>query len=293
MAKIVIENLKYRYPETKELALDNIFLTISPGEFIGVIGRNEAGKSTLCQAIVGLVPNFYKGAYGGSVFIDDLSVKKAGVHEICKKVGLVFQNPFNQITGSKLTVYEEIAFGLENMGIPKVEMVRRIEEAMDLLDISWLKNRSPFELSGGQMQRMAIASIIAMKPEIIILDEPTSQLDPEGSEEVFSAVQKLSKKGITIIMVEHKIEKLAAYSDRVVLMDKGKVIDVDTPERLFSRDDLSTYGVEPPVYTKIFKGLGIKNPETSLYPVTLEEAKNLLTPVVERGVSLHGDTSNQ
>lgn len=289
MARIVIENLKYRYPETTDLALDNISLTILPGEFIGIVGRNGAGKSTLCQAIVGLVPNFYKGAYGGRVLVDDLEVKKAGVHEVCKKVGLVFQNPFNQITGSKLTVYEEIAFGLENMGIPKGEMIVRIEEAMDLLDIGWLKNRSPFELSGGQMQRMAIASIIAMKPEVIILDEPTSQLDPEGSEEVLSAVQKLSKKGITIIMVEHKIEKLAAYSDRVVLMDEGKVIAVDTPQRLFSREDLSTYGVEPPVYTKIFKGLGIKDPKTSLYPVTLEEAEELLTPVEERGGSSHDD----
>ena len=289
MVKIVIENLKYRYPETTNLALDNISLTILPGELLGIVGRIGAGKSTLCQAIVGLVPNFYKGAYGGRVLVDDLEVKKAGVHEVCKKVGLVFQNPFNQITGSKLTVYEEIAFGLENMGIPKGEMIVRIEEAMDILDIGWLKNRSPFELSGGQMQRMAIASIIAMKPEIIILDEPTSQLDPEGSEEVFSAVQKLSKKGITIIMVEHKIEKLATYSDRVVLMNEGKVIAVDTPQRLFSREDISTYGVEPPMYTKIFKGLGIKYPKTSLYPVTLEEAKELLTPVEERGGSLHGD----
>ena len=289
MARIVIENLKYRYPEAKTLALDNISLTIEEGEFLGIVGRNDAGKSTFCQAIVGLVPNFYKGAYGGKILVGDIEVKKAGVHQVCRKVGLVFQNPFNQVTGSKLKVYDEIAFGLENMGIPKDEMINRIDEAMELLDISRLKDRSPFSLSGGQMQRMAIASIIAMRPEVIILDEPTSQLDPEGSEEVFSAVQKLSKKGITIIMVEHKIEKVAAYSHRVALMDNGRIVSVDTPQRLFSREDLSSYGVEPPVYTKIFQGLGIKDDKTSLYPVTLEEAKALLSSKAEKGGPSYGN----
>ena len=276
MAEIKVENLKYRYPDTEKLALDGITCDIKPGEFIGVIGRNGSGKSTFCQALLGLVPNFYRGAYGGKVFVDDVEVKNVEVDELCQKVGMVFQNPFNQVTGSKLSVYEEIAFGLENFGIPRDEMKRRIDDSLELLDIAKYKDRAPFDLSGGQMQRMAIASIIAMQPEVIVLDEPTSQLDPQGSEEVFKAVAKLSQKGITVIMVEHKIEKIAAYSDRVMLLDDGKLVDINTPQEIFSRDDLMEHGVSAPAYTRICKELGLKVTGTDYYPVTLEEARELL-----------------
>lgn len=276
MAEIKVENLKYRYPDTEKLALDGITCDIKPGEFIGVIGRNGSGKSTFCQALLGLVPNFYRGAYGGKVLVDDVEVRNVEVDELCQKVGMVFQNPFNQVTGSKLTVYEEIAFGLENFGIPRDEMKKRIDDSLELLDIAKYRDRAPFDLSGGQMQRMAIASIIAMQPEVIVLDEPTSQLDPQGSEEVFKAVAKLSQKGITVIMVEHKIEKIAAYSDRIMLLDDGKLVDINTPQEIFSRDDLMEHGVAAPAYTRICKELGLKVPGTDYYPVTLEEARQLL-----------------
>lgn len=276
MARIRAQNLKYKYPLTDKLALDDLSFTIEPGEFIGIIGRNNAGKSTLCQALVGIIPNFYKGAYGGKIFLDDLEVAASPISEVCKKAGIVFQNPFNQVTGSKLTVYEEISFGLENMGLPREEMIERIDYSLELLGISRFRDRNPFDLSGGQMQRMAIAGIIAMKPEIIILDEPTSQLDPQGSEEVFQAVQTLSQEGITILMVEHKMEKIAAYSDRVMLLDGGKVVDFDTPQRIFSRSDLESYGVVPPAFTQICKKLGIRDAATGCYPVTLEEAQQTM-----------------
>ncbi|MBE6822736.1 MAG: ATP-binding cassette domain-containing protein [Ruminococcaceae bacterium] len=276
MAKIVVEHLKYRYPLTDELALKDISFTIEPGEFIGIIGENNAGKSTLCQALVGIIPNFYKGAYGGKVFIDDLEVAKHSISEVCRKVGIVFQNPFNQVTGSKLTVYEEIAFGLENMGLSRTEMMERIDYSLKLLDIYQYKDRNPFDLSGGQMQRMAIASIIAMRPEVIILDEPTSQLDPQGSEEVFRAVQSLSQEGISILMVEHKMEKIAAYSDRVMLLKDGKMVAFDTPQKVFSLENLEQYGVNAPAFTRICKKLGIKNQKNGCYPVTLEEAEGAI-----------------
>lgn len=276
MAEITVEHLKYRYPLTEELALKDLSFTVKPGEFIGIIGENGAGKSTLCQALVGIVPNFYKGAYGGRVLIDDMEIKSHSISEICRKVGIVFQNPFNQVTGSKLTVYEEIAFGLENMGVPRPEMIKRIDAALRLLDIYPYKDRNPFDLSGGQMQRMAIAGVIAMKPEVIILDEPTSQLDPQGSEEVFRAVQSLSREGITVIMAEHKMEKIAAYSDRVILLNQGRLIAVDTPQKIFSRDDLNAYGVNAPEFTRICRSLGIRNSKTGCYPVTLEEAEGAL-----------------
>lgn len=283
MARIVVENLKYQYPLTQELALKDISFTVEPGEFIGIIGANNAGKSTLCQALVGIVPHFFKGAYGGRILMGDQVVEKSTISDICRTAGIVFQNPFNQVTGSKLTVYEEIAFGLENMGLPRDEMIKRIDYSMELLDIAPYRDRNPFDLSGGQMQRMAIASIIAMKPEVIILDEPTSQLDPQGSEEVFKAVQSLSHEGITILMVEHKMEKIAAYSNRVMLMSGGRLVDFDTPQRIFSRDDLEDYGVAAPEFTRICRALGIKDTATGCYPVTLEEAEDMLDSIRKGG----------
>jgi energy-coupling factor transport system ATP-binding protein len=276
MKKIVVENLKYKYPSSEKFVLADLSFEVEQGEFIGIIGENSAGKSTLCQAIVGLVPHFYKGAYGGKIIVDGLEVKRSTITELSLKVGIVFQNPFTQITGSKMTVFEEIAFGLENMGVPQVEMLERIDDVLRLFNIAHLKDRNPFDLSGGQMQRMAIASIIAMKPDIIVLDEPTSQLDPEGSEEVFRAIQSLSNQGITIIMVEHKMEKVAQYCDKVLLLKDGKKVDFASPEKIFSREDLDDYGVTAPVYTRVCKELNLKKAGTDYYPVTLEDAYQAL-----------------
>lgn len=276
MAFIKVENLKYKYPHSKELALKNISFEIERGEFIGIIGENNSGKSTLCQSFIGLVPNFYKGAYGGKVIIDELEVSKSDISKLCSKVGIVFQNPFNQLTGAKDNVYEEVAFGLQNLGLSRSEIHTRVEEALKLLDIESFKGRNPFDLSGGQMQRVAIASILAMKPEIIVLDEPTSQLDPQGSEEVFKAVNKLTKSGITVIMVEHKIEKIAQYSDKIMLLHKGELIAFDKPEKIFSMDNLKEYGVSAPVFTRICRELGVKDKDTDLYPTTLDKTKDIL-----------------
>jgi len=276
MEKIVVENLKYKYPLTDKLALDDISFKVEQGEFIGIIGKNSSGKSTLCQALVGLIPHFYKGGYGGKVFVCNMEVLNSSISDIVKKVGIVFQNPFTQITGSKLSVYEEISFGLENLGVPRSEMIEKIDYSLKLLDIYKYKDRSPFELSGGQMQRVAIASIISMNPDIIILDEPTSQLDPQGSEEVYKAIQKLSLEGKTVIMVDHKMEKIAQYASKVILISEGKIVDFDVPAKVFSRDDLENYGVTAPVYTKICRGLNLKNENTGFYPITLEETYDLV-----------------
>ena len=222
MPVIAVENLKYRYPNTESLALDGLSFTVEKGEFIGIVGENGAGKSTLSQALIGLVPQFYKGAYGGRVLIEDLPAETTPISELCCKVGLVFQNPFNQLSGAKDNVYEEVAFGMQNLGVPREEMHRRAEEALKLLDIWQYRDRNPFDLSGGQMQRVAIASVLVMNPDILVLDEPTSQLDPQGSEEVFRTVDKLARSGITILMIEQKIEKIAAYCDRILLLHKGR-----------------------------------------------------------------------
>lgn len=273
MAFIEVKGLKYKYPHTSKLVLDGIDFEADKGQFIGIIGENQAGKSTLCQAFAGLVPTMFRGAYGGKVIIDGVEASKVPIAVLCQKVGLVFQNPFNQLSGAKDTVFEEIAFGLQNLGIPREEIGKRVEKALKLLDIIEYKDRNPFDLSGGQIQRVAIASILAMEPEVLVLDEPTSQLDPQGSEDVFLVVEKLAKTGITIIMVEQKMEKLAAYCDKILLLHRGVQVAYDVPERIFSRDDLRELGVEPPVYTQVSKALSVyrKEGDELLYPVTLNQ----------------------
>ena len=275
MPVIAVENLKYRYPHADALALDGLTFTVEKGEFIGIVGANGAGKSTLSQALIGLVPQFYNGAYGGRVLIDGLPAESTPISELCCKVGLVFQNPFNQLSGAKDNVYEEVAFGMQNLGVPRAEMHRRTENALKLLDIWQFRDRNPFDLSGGQMQRVAIASILVMEPDIIVLDEPTSQLDPQGSEEVFRTVDKLAHSGITILMIEQKIEKIAAYCDRILLLHQGHQIAFDTPQKVFSRPDLEQLGVQAPVFTRVCRALGTTLPDGS-YPVTVEEAANQL-----------------
>ena len=276
MAFIEVKGLKYKYPHTSKLVLDGIDFEADKGQFIGIIGENRAGKSTLCQAFAGLVPTMFRGAYGGKVIIDGVEASKVPIAVLCQKVGLVFQNPFNQLSGAKETVFEEIAFGLQNLGIPREEKGKRVDKALKLLDIIKYKDRNPFDLSGGQIQRVAIASILAMEPEVLVLDEPTSQLDPQGSEDVFLVVEKLAKTGITIIMVEQKMEKLAAYCDKILLLHRGSQVAYDVPERIFSRDDLRDLGVEPPVYTQVSKALSVyrKEGDDVLYPVTLKQIQD-------------------
>ena len=249
MSLIEVKDLKYRYPGTTQLALDGVSFTVEKGEFIGIAGENGAGKSSLSQALLGLIPQFYKGAYGGSVTVCGMDARSTPVSELCRHVGLVFQNPFNQLSGAKDTVYDEVGYGLQNLGFPPAEIRTRVESVLRCFGIWEYRDRNPFDLSGGQLQRVAICSVLAMKPDVLILDEPTSQLDPEGSEEVFHTVDELTKMGITIIMIEQKIEKLAGYCDRVLLMHQGRVVDYDTPRKIFSREDLYDLGVNPPAYT--------------------------------------------
>ena len=270
MSLIEVKDLKYRYPGTTQLALDGVSFTVEKGEFIGIAGENGAGKSSLSQALLGLIPQFYKGAYGGSVTVCGMDARSTPVSELCRHVGLVFQNPFNQLSGAKDTVYDEVGYGLQNLGFPPAEIRARVESVLRCFGIWEYRDRNPFDLSGGQLQRVAICSVLAMKPDVLILDEPTSQLDPEGSEEVFHTVDELTKMGITIIMIEQKIEKLAGYCDRVLLMHQGRVVDYDTPRRIFSREDLYDLGVNPPAYTRFARANALVFEDGTL-PVTHAE----------------------
>jgi energy-coupling factor transport system ATP-binding protein len=190
-------------------------------------------------------------------------------------VGLVFENPFTQITGSKLTVYEEVAFGLEHSGVSREEMIPRIDHALELLGLTDLADRMPFALSGGQMQRLAIASVLAMRPRILVLDEPTSQLDPAGTSEVFQAIGQLRKEGITVLIAEHKVERIAAAADRVIALQDGKLVDWNRPAELFGREDLHDRGLPTPAVVQVAKAWGLADGSGEL-PLSIAEARRLL-----------------
>lgn len=275
MALIEVEELRYRYPGAERLALDHVSFSVEEGELVGIVGSNLSGKSTLCAALVGLVPHFYKGAYGGRVTVAGMTVREHTVGEMSRKVGLVFENPFTQITGSKLTVYEEVAFGLEHSGVSREEMIPRIDRALELLGLSEFGDRMPFALSGGQMQRLAIASVLAMRPEILVLDEPTSQLDPAGTSEVFEAIRQLKNEGITVLIAEHKVERIAAAADRVIALQDGRVVEWNTPARLFGRPDLHDRGVAAPAVVQVAKAWGLTDGAGEL-PLSIEQATRLL-----------------
>ena len=273
MAIINLQNVTYKYPLTHAPALQNINLQVDEGEFVAVIGPNGAGKSTLCYTIAGFVPHFFRGELTGVVEVAGNESSKSSLHEWVLNVGLAFQNPFNQISGAKYTVFEEIAFGLENIGVPREEMKPRVEEAMSLTGISNLADRSPYSLSGGQQQRVALTSILVMQPKVLVLDEPTSQMDPIGTREVFGVIRKLSEKGMTVVMVEHKVEWIAEFADKVVALHDGSILLEGNPQEVLTSDLLTDKGFGISRYTSAArkaKELGVWKKDK--LPVTLDEA---------------------
>ncbi|MEM3754132.1 MAG: ABC transporter ATP-binding protein, partial [Candidatus Bathyarchaeia archaeon] len=234
---IIIENLSYAYPKSKELVLKNINLRVKEGEFLAIMGKTGAGKTTLCLALNGIIPQFYEnGKIEGEVIVDGLSTYNTPIQKLALSVGMVFQDFESQIFG--VTVEEDIGFGLSNIGLPKEEILRRINEVLSIVRLNGYEKREVGALSGGELQRLAIADILAMKPKILVLDEPTSQLDPIGKEEVFSVILSLKEKlGITTIITEHKSEEIAQYADRVIVLKNGEIALEGHPKDLFKKID--------------------------------------------------------
>jgi energy-coupling factor transport system ATP-binding protein len=224
MAFLELKNINYKYPTSEDWVVRNIDMKIEKGEFWAIVGKNGSGKTTLCNIMRGFAPSFFKGIFEGEVIVDNKNLSDYSEGEKATKIGFVFQNPFVQISGVKETVYDEIAFGLENLGLEEQYIRNKVEETLKLIDIDYLRNKNPFELSGGQRQRVALASIIAMNPDILVIDEPTSQLDPDGTEKVFEIIETMKNKGKTIILVEHKIELIAEYADNIIVLDEGEII---------------------------------------------------------------------
>ena len=224
MGYFKIENVNYKYPLEEKQALKNINIEIKKGEFWAVIGKNGSGKTTFCNMLRRFVPDFYKGELTGKITLEDKELKDYSQKELVQKIGFVFQNPFTQISGVKDTVFEEIAYGLENLGLEKEEIISKVEKILKLLEIEKLRDRNPYDLSGGQKQRVALASIIAMDPDILVIDEPTSQLDPKGTEDIFKIINLMANEGKTIILVEHKLELIAEYAQNILVLDEGEII---------------------------------------------------------------------
>ncbi len=273
MAFVNLQNVTYKYPLTKTPVLQNINLQVKEGEFISIVGPNGAGKSTLCYALAGFVPHFFKGEISGTIEVAGKESSKATLDEWILNVGLAFQNPFNQISGAKYTVFEEIAFGLENIGVPREEMKERVQNAMALTGITELADRSPYSLSGGQQQRVALTSILVMRPRLLVLDEPTSQMDPIGTREVFGTIRKMAEEGMTVVLVEHKMEWIAEFADRVIALKNGSILLEGKPNQVLTSDLLAENGFGISRYTSTAREArkqGMWKKEN--LPVTLDEA---------------------
>ncbi|MBU5256318.1 energy-coupling factor transporter ATPase [Tissierella praeacuta] len=279
-----INNLNYIYnPNTpfEKKALDNISLEIDEGEFIGLIGHTGSGKSTFVQHLNGLIK-----PTSGNIIIDNINIvtKDANLKEVRQKVGLVFQYPEHQLFEEN--IYKDIAFGPRNLGLNEEEIHSRVKESMELVGLNFneLKDRSPFELSGGQKRRVAIAGVIAMKPKILVLDEPTAGLDPRGRDEILGEIQKLYQKGgITIILVSHSMEDVAKLVDRILVMHKGKLqMDGSTREVFRKAEELESLGLGIPQITKFMKKFKEKGNDVKDDVLTVDEAKEEILKFLRR-----------
>ncbi len=283
MSYLKLENINYRYPLSEDNVLKNIDLDIEKGDFWAVIGRNGSGKTTLCNVLRGFVPDFYKGEMTGKITLEGKKLSEYTPGEISRKIGFVFQNPFTQISGVKETVYEEIAFGLENLGM-EVEFIRdKVEEILSLLEIEHLRDKNPYELSGGQGQRVALASIIAMDPDILVIDEPTSQLDPKGTEDVFKIIEIMANRGKTIVLVEHKIELIAEYAKKILVLDEGEIILKGKAKEILKDRSLLEKEIGMPQYTllayKYFEDQGSVSPQGEI-PLKKAEAVEIFGKII-------------
>ena len=237
---IEIKNLSFQYEGSSKKVLKNLNINIKEGEFICVLGHNGSGKSTTARLIDGLLV-----AESGQIIVDGQELTEENVWDIRDKIGMVFQNPDNQFVGA--TVEDDVAFGLENKGVPYEEMASRVQEALEFVGMSEFKDREPARLSGGQKQRVAIAGIVAMRPSILILDEATSMLDPEGRQELIQSIKAIRKEyGMTVLSITHDLDEVS-LSDRVLVLKKGKVESVSSPRELFSRgSELVDLGLDIP-----------------------------------------------
>ncbi len=272
----VLEQVSYQYPTGTGCALRDVSLRIRRGEFLGLVGATGSGKSTLCMALNGVVPQFYGGRFWGRICVDGLDTLEQPIARLAHHVGQVFEDPETQLIAT--SVENEVAFALENLRVPRDEMRLRISEVLELVRLSHVRKKAPQDLSGGQKQRLAIAAAIATRPKLLVLDEPTSQLDPVGAFEIFATVRELNRKlGMTVVLVSHAAEELAECAERIALLAEGQLVTVGTPGQVYGDvKRLLSHHVRPPQVTMTFHLLGPAAVPSGALPTRLAEASKLL-----------------
>jgi energy-coupling factor transporter ATP-binding protein EcfA2 len=249
---LALNEVRYRYAGAASAALEGISLTLEPGRVLGVVGPNGAGKSTLCLVAAGLAPATIGGELTGEVRIDGVATASSRPHELAQRCGILFQNPTTQLSGTSATVWEEIAFGPRNLGLPLHEVVARVDAALDALAIRPLADRDPERLSGGQAQLVALAGVLALRPAYLVLDEPTSQLDPQGTRLVGAAIAELTRHtGAGVLIAEHKTDLLATIADQVAVLVAGVLEASADASSMLADARLEAWGVESPSRVRI------------------------------------------
>lgn len=281
---ILIRDLTYTYPRSEEPAVKNINLEIYEGEIVTLMGHTGCGKSTLCLTLNGVIPHALGGVMKGHVIVDGLDVQEHDILDLAQRVGMVFQDPETQLFS--VTVRSEVAFGPENLALPIDEIIGRVKWALEATRLTGFEERAPTSLSGGEKQQVALAAALAMRPKILVLDEPTSELDPAGTLRMFSLIKGINEKyGTTVLMIEHKEEALR-LSDRVILMKNGEIICQGDPRDVFSNlRAVRESRVRAPQVSQLFYKLKEKGVAVHKAPITVEEGYKVLQKLLsERGV---------
>jgi len=275
MTLITYNNFHFRYKKNKEYQLNNINLKIDENKFILLCGETGSGKTTLIRSMNGLIPQFYPGYYKGNVIVNGNDNSETPIAELARDVGIVFQNPENQLIA--MDVENEIAFGMENLGFSKEKMRKKIEDITKTMEIEHLLDRAPFELSGGEEQRVAIASILVLEPKILILDEPLSSLDPYMAEKIIFLLKKIQiETNTTIIISEHRMDLILPVVDEIILMSNGYVLEHDTKENIINGKTFQDLNLNKPIIYSIFSQLKKENLFIEKIPASISEAINYL-----------------
>lgn len=277
---IEIEHLSFTYAGAKTKVLEDITLSIPRGAFFGVVGPSGCGKTTLARCLNGLIPHFHPGQVEGTVTVGEWKTHEHPAHELAQKVGLVFQNPENQLVAP--TVEREIAFGPENLGVPRNEIRSRVESLLHQIHLEPLREKAPYELSGGEQQRVAIAAVLALQPDILVLDEPTSNLDPLSALEVLQLITKLNREmQLTVLLIEHRLELLTPLVHELVVLNEGQILTKGPPAQVLTQKSVADVGVAVPNIVQLTPQLSHPRLQR-LTPLSVQDLVNAILPEVQR-----------